>query len=278
MTDTRQPLAPARASALGRFEGLRTFLLLVPPMLWLGVAYLTALGALFITSFWSQDDFTGQIVRVWSLENYQTIWDVSVYHTITFRTIGLAAALPMLLLGSPIGAAEAEQLGLVDGVLTPAEAEAGVARFLASPPERQARPWPPPEAVAALAEARLRLGEQEGLQLLLGDVAQREQARIERLDAEGDALVALGLDLDLQHDLVHVLADALGADIDLHVHLRLALPLVDDGRVRVLERQVLHILRDHADLRTLAEILAVRHGAFGSVERRSRSHGAGYPC
>jgi len=90
LTDTRQPLAPARASALGRFEWLRTFLLLVPPMMWLGVAYLTALGALFITSFWSQDDCTGQIVRVWSLDNYQTIWDVSVYHTITFRTIGLA--------------------------------------------------------------------------------------------------------------------------------------------------------------------------------------------
>lgn len=60
-------------------------------MLWLGVAYLIALGALLVTSFWSQDDFTGQIVRVWTLDNYQTIWDVSVYHTITFRTIGLAA-------------------------------------------------------------------------------------------------------------------------------------------------------------------------------------------
>jgi len=91
LPETRQPLAPARASALGRFEGLRTFVLLVPPMAWLGVAYLTALGALFVTSFWSQDDFTGQIVRVFTLENYQTIWDVSVYHTITFRTIGLAA-------------------------------------------------------------------------------------------------------------------------------------------------------------------------------------------
>jgi putative spermidine/putrescine transport system permease protein len=96
LTDTRQPLAPARASALGRFEGLRTFLLLVPPMAWLGVAYLTALGALLVTSFWSQDDFTGNIVRVFTLDNYQTIWDVSVYHTITFRTIGLAVGVTVV--------------------------------------------------------------------------------------------------------------------------------------------------------------------------------------
>jgi putative spermidine/putrescine transport system permease protein len=60
-------------------------------MLWLGVAYVVALGALLVTSFWSQDDFTGNIVRVWTLDNYKTIWDVPVYHTITFRTIGLAA-------------------------------------------------------------------------------------------------------------------------------------------------------------------------------------------
>ncbi len=98
MSDTSTAVPrPARAgrgqrgSLLSRYHGLRTFLLLVPPMLWLGVAYLIALGALLVTSFWSQDDFTGQIVRVWTLDNYQTIWDVSVYHTITFRTIGLAA-------------------------------------------------------------------------------------------------------------------------------------------------------------------------------------------
>ena len=98
MSDTSTPVSrPARAgrgqrgSLLSRSDGLRTFLLLVPPMLWLGVAYLVALGALLITSFWSQDDFTGNIVRVWTLDNYKTIWDVSVYHTITFRTIGLAA-------------------------------------------------------------------------------------------------------------------------------------------------------------------------------------------
>src|SRR3954468_14176005 len=60
-------------------------------MLWLGVAYLLALGALFITSLWSQNDFTGNIERVWSFDNYRQIWEVPVYRTITFRTIGIAA-------------------------------------------------------------------------------------------------------------------------------------------------------------------------------------------
>ena len=79
------------AFSVRRSPGLRTGLLLLPPMLWLGVAYLLALGALFITSLWSQNDFTGEIERVWSLDNYRQIWDIPVYRTIAFRTIGIAA-------------------------------------------------------------------------------------------------------------------------------------------------------------------------------------------
>ena len=59
--------SPGGPSLLGAPEGLRTGLLLLPPMLWLGVAYLAALAALFITSLWSQNDFTGDIERVWTL-------------------------------------------------------------------------------------------------------------------------------------------------------------------------------------------------------------------
>jgi putative spermidine/putrescine transport system permease protein len=70
---------------------VRTGLLLLPPMMWLGVAYLAALGALFITSLWGQNDFTGEIERIWTLDNYKQMWEVPVYRTIAFRTIGLAA-------------------------------------------------------------------------------------------------------------------------------------------------------------------------------------------
>lgn len=79
------------AFSVRRSPGLRTGLLLLPPMLWLGVAYLLALGALFVTSLWSQNDFTGEIERVWSLDNYRQIWEIPVYRTIAFRTIGIAA-------------------------------------------------------------------------------------------------------------------------------------------------------------------------------------------
>ena len=79
------------AFSVRRSPGLRTGLLLLPPMLWLGVAYLAALGALLITSLWSQNDFTGTIERVWTLDNYRQMWEVPVYRTIAFRTIGVAA-------------------------------------------------------------------------------------------------------------------------------------------------------------------------------------------
>jgi len=38
-------------------------------MLWLGVAYLGALAALFVTAFWGQNSFTGEVERTWSLRN-----------------------------------------------------------------------------------------------------------------------------------------------------------------------------------------------------------------
>jgi putative spermidine/putrescine transport system permease protein len=78
-------------SVLSRRPGLRVGLLLTPPMLWLGVAYLGALAALLITSLWSQNDFTGNIQRVWTLQNFKDLFTIEVYRTITFRTIGIAA-------------------------------------------------------------------------------------------------------------------------------------------------------------------------------------------
>src|SRR3954451_9095692 len=75
---------------LQRRPGLRLGLLLTPPMLWLGVAYLTALGALFLTAFWGQNDFTGEIERVWTLDNFRDLFTIDVYRTIALRTLGIA--------------------------------------------------------------------------------------------------------------------------------------------------------------------------------------------
>lgn len=102
-------------------------LLLTPPMLWLGVAYLGALGALLITSLWTQNDFTGKIETVWTTENFRTLFTVDVYRTITFRTIGIAAlvtvvdavlAFPIALYMAKIASPRAQRL-LVIAVLMP---------------------------------------------------------------------------------------------------------------------------------------------------------------
>ncbi len=96
-------------------------------MLWLGVAYLGALAALLITSLWTQNDFTGEIERAWTLENFQDLFRVDVYRTITFRTIGIAAlvtvidavlAFPIALYMAKVASPRAQRL-LVIAVLMP---------------------------------------------------------------------------------------------------------------------------------------------------------------
>jgi putative spermidine/putrescine transport system permease protein len=81
----------ASVPRLLRRPGARVGLLLTPPMLWLGVAYLGALAALFITSLWGQNSFTGEIERTWTLDNFRDLFTIEVYRTITFRTLAIAA-------------------------------------------------------------------------------------------------------------------------------------------------------------------------------------------
>jgi putative spermidine/putrescine transport system permease protein len=86
-----------RTSAhLHRRPRLRLAMLLSAPMLWLGLAYLGALAAMFVTAFWSVDTFTGEVVRNWTLDNFSTIWSEDVYRVVTGRTIGVAAAVTVI--------------------------------------------------------------------------------------------------------------------------------------------------------------------------------------
>ncbi len=96
-------------------------------MLWLGVAYLGALGALFLTSLWGQNAFTGEVERVWTLDNFRTLFTEDVYRTITLRTLGVAAlvtvidamlALPIALFMAKIASPRWQRV-LVIAVLTP---------------------------------------------------------------------------------------------------------------------------------------------------------------
>ncbi len=95
-----------RASAfLYRHPGLRLSGLLAPPMLWLVVAYLASLFALFVTAFWSTDDFTGALQRTFTLANFQEIVSTPVYRTLTLQTLGVAVTVTLVsaLLALPMG-------------------------------------------------------------------------------------------------------------------------------------------------------------------------------
>lgn len=112
---------------LHRHPRLRLAGLLTPPMLWLGVAYLGALAALFVTAFWTVNDFTGQVQVTWTLDNFRDVLTRDVYRTVTLRTLGVAAAVTVIdaLLAFPIALFMAKvatvrwQRILVIAVLTP---------------------------------------------------------------------------------------------------------------------------------------------------------------
>lgn len=117
-----------RASAFFfRKPRLRLGILLTAPLLWLGLAYLGALAALFVTAFWSTDVFTGKVVTDWSFDNFATLFSDSVYRTITLRTVGIALlvtvidaiiAFPMAFAMAKLASPKAQRI-LVIAVMTP---------------------------------------------------------------------------------------------------------------------------------------------------------------
>jgi putative spermidine/putrescine transport system permease protein len=82
----------------------RLALLLTAPLVWLGLAYLGALAALLVTALWTTNTFTGDIERVWTLDNIRTVLTNSVYRAVTLRTIGVAALVTVIdaLLALPV--------------------------------------------------------------------------------------------------------------------------------------------------------------------------------
>ena len=81
---------------LTRSPRTRLALLLSAPLLWLGLAYIGALAALLITALWTTNAFTGDIERVWTLDNLTTVLTDAVYRTVTLRTIGVAALVTVI--------------------------------------------------------------------------------------------------------------------------------------------------------------------------------------
>jgi putative spermidine/putrescine transport system permease protein len=115
------------SGTLLRHPRVRLGLLLGPPMLWLGVAYLGALAALFITSLWTVDGFTGDIQRAWTLQNYRDLFTIDVYRSVTVRTLMVAVsvtvidavlAFPIALFMAKVASVRVQRI-MVISVLTP---------------------------------------------------------------------------------------------------------------------------------------------------------------
>lgn len=69
-------------------------LLLAAPLLWLGVIYLGSLGALLLQSFYELDDFTGLVVREFTLDTYKQLFTQSNID-IVMRTAAMSAAVTL---------------------------------------------------------------------------------------------------------------------------------------------------------------------------------------
>jgi putative spermidine/putrescine transport system permease protein len=57
--------------------------------------YVAALVALLVSSFWTIDEFTSEVVHTWTFDNFRTLWDDPTYRRIVFRTVGIATAVTL---------------------------------------------------------------------------------------------------------------------------------------------------------------------------------------
>ena len=78
-------------------------LLITPPLLWLGVVYLGSLAALLLQSFYSIDEFSGMVVREFTLKTYGELLRPQNYDII-LRTLLMSAAVTLgsVILAFPI--------------------------------------------------------------------------------------------------------------------------------------------------------------------------------
>ena len=70
--------------------------LLAPPLLWLVVAYLGALAAIFATAVWTTDPFTNQVVRTFTTENLRLALTDPTYLRIIGRTLLIAVLVTVI--------------------------------------------------------------------------------------------------------------------------------------------------------------------------------------
>ena len=78
----------------GLFQGrprLQVGALLSGPVGWLVIGYLGSLAVLLIAAFWTVNPLSGEVVRGFSLENFELLYNEPVYRSIIGRTVLIAA-------------------------------------------------------------------------------------------------------------------------------------------------------------------------------------------
>jgi putative spermidine/putrescine transport system permease protein len=78
----------------GLFQGrprLQVGALLAGPVGWLVIGYLGSLAVLLVAAFWTVNPLSGEVVRGFSLENFELLWNEPVYRSIIGRTVLIAA-------------------------------------------------------------------------------------------------------------------------------------------------------------------------------------------
>jgi len=101
--------------------------LLSGPLAWLVIGYLGSLAVLLAAAFWNVSALTGEISQTFSLDNFKTLINDSVYRTIAWRTVRVAGLVTItdVILAFPIAfymakvASRKAQAALVVAVLMP---------------------------------------------------------------------------------------------------------------------------------------------------------------
>lgn len=84
-------------------RGLLLLALLAPPLLWFGVIYLGSLLALLANAFFGLDDFTGQVVREFTLKNFVELADPANLDVARRSiTMAIAVTLACIVLAFPV--------------------------------------------------------------------------------------------------------------------------------------------------------------------------------
>lgn len=87
------------ANWMHRKEKVRLSALLVAPTFWLVFAYLGALFGLLITSFFTINTFTGDVIAHFNLGNFQDLFTDVAYRNVVVRTLVVALSVTLICIG-----------------------------------------------------------------------------------------------------------------------------------------------------------------------------------